>query len=323
MPEPAIERRDINLLGVKIPGIRLLSFSLSICLCISTQPASAKRVLHREKSLYQNIVVTQHRQQRCLAFSGKSGDKRQTCINMKDEKKLVFKYVKMSLVGLLINPDPERMLMIGLGGGTISTLLARLFPDLRMDIVELDPAVLRVARNYFNFKPAPGAQVHIQDGRVFVRRRLLQQQIEAQKYDLIILDAFTGDYIPAHLMTKEFLQDIKALLAPGGVVLANTFSTSALYDHESVTYQAVFGDFLNFKLPGSNNRVIVATAQGLPDNETMARHAKLLAPNLADYAVKIESFPRYLRRGKDWDQSVRPLTDQFAPVNQLQGSTVK
>ena len=303
----------------RVPVIMLSMITL--WLGLGGQTAAAKRLIHQEKSLYQNILVTEHQQQRCLTFSGKGGNKRQTCINTQHEKRIVFPYVKMSLAGLLINPRPKRMLMIGLGGGSIAGLLAALFPGLHIDIVELDPAVLRVARDYFNFKETPRIRVHIQDGRVFVRRYRLQHPPEAPGYDLIILDAFTGDYIPAHLMTQEFLQDIKALVAPQGVVLANTFSTSGLYDHESVTYQTVFGDFFNFKLPGSNNRVIVATTQGLPDAELLARHAQLLAPRLADYGVKITRFPKYLRRSRDWDQSVRPLTDQFAPVNQLQGGT--
>ena len=297
--------------------------TIVLCLCMSEQATAAKRVIHQEKSLYQNILVTEHLQQRCLTFSGKSGNKRQTCINTRHAKRIVFQYVKMSLAGLLLNPNPKRMLMIGLGGGTLSGLLAALFPELHIDIVELDPAVLRVARDYFNFKETSRIRVHIQDGRVFVRRYRLQHQPEAPRYDLIILDAFTGDYIPAHLMTQEFLQDIKALVAPQGVVLANTFSTSGLYDHESVTYQTVFGDFFNFKMPGSNNRVILATTQGLPHAETLAQHAQLLAPRLADYGVKVVRFPKYLGRHRDWDQSVRPLTDQFAPVNQLQGSSTR
>ncbi len=304
------------------PTIKLLTLSLSMWIVLA--PVAAARVLHQEKSLYQNIVVTETRQQRCLAFSGKRVDKRQTCINLKDEKKIVFQYVKMSLAGLLINPEPKRMLMLGLGGGTISGVLKELFPELMMDIVELDPAVLQVARDYFHFREPAGATVHVQDGRVFTRRaRLLLDQEAAPPYDLIILDAFTGDYIPGHLMTREFLLDIKRLLGPGGVVVANTFSTSDLYDHESVTYQAVFGDFLNFKQPGTYNRVILATAQALPDDETLAQNAALLAPRLTDYSVKIMRFPRYLSRAKDWDQSKRVLTDQFAPVNLLRGKSAE
>ena len=64
---------------------------------------------------------------------------------------------------------------------------------------------------------------------------------EQQRYDLIMLDAFDHEYIPEHLLTQEFLQEVKSLLAPGGVLAANTFSSSRLYDHESTTYAAVFG----------------------------------------------------------------------------------
>ena len=60
-------------------------------------------------------------------------------------------------------------------------------------------------------------------------------------HDLIMLDAFNGDYIPEHLMTREYLEETSKLMAENAVVVANTFSISQLYHHESTTYQAVFG----------------------------------------------------------------------------------
>src|ERR1044072_4356923 len=95
------------------------------------------------------------------------------------------------------------------------------------------------------------------DGRVFVKRAIR----EGRRYDLIMLDAFDHEYIPEHLLTREFLQEVNSLLAPGGVLAANTFSSSRLYDHESVTYAAVFGSFYNLK---RDNRVILAMKGGLP-----------------------------------------------------------
>ena len=58
----------------------------------------------------------------------------------------------------------------------------------------------------------------------------------SQHHDLILLDAFTADYIPEHLMTAEYLAETRALLTEDGVIAANTFGISDLYDHESTTY---------------------------------------------------------------------------------------
>ena len=98
------------------------------------------------------------------------------------------------------------------------------------------------------------------------------------RYDLVMLDAFDHEYIPEHLLTREFLQEVKALLAPRGVLAANTFATSRLYDFESATYFSVFGEFYRLK---RGNRVILVRADGLPGAEELARNADVVEARLA------------------------------------------
>ncbi|XOV88820.1 MAG: spermidine synthase [Pseudomonadota bacterium] len=291
----------------------LLGLTLLLTVPLATQVLA--RDIHREKSLYGNILVREQNSRRCLVFAVKRGDRNQTCMDLRDPKRLVFPYVRMTLAGLLVKPSPSRILMIGLGGGSIPVALSELYPEAQIDIVEIDEAVVRVAREYFNFAETDRMKVVVADGRVFVKRALLQQR----QYDFVILDAFTGDYIPEHLMTMEFLQEIKALLPADGVLVANTFSTSALYDHESETYKAVFGEFINFKMPITGNRVVIASLAGLPADATLRQRAGEFAPRLAPYDVEIENFPDYMYRGQDWDHHKRPLTDQYSPANLLRG----
>ncbi|MEJ6591109.1 MAG: fused MFS/spermidine synthase, partial [SAR86 cluster bacterium] len=170
-------------------------------------------------------------------------------------------------------------------------------------------------RQYFNFAESAHLKVKVSDARVFIKRALLQDRT----YDLIILDAFTGDYIPEHLMTQEFLQESRDLLSADGVLVANTFSTSVLYDHESETYQAVFGDYLNFKLPISGNRVIIAGRQGLPSDFVIKSQASRLVESLRPYGIDPRTFPANMSREKDWDRTRRLLTDQYSPANLLRG----
>ena len=288
----------------------------ALLLVIFSGLVQADRIVHREKSLYRNIVVKDTGNRRCLAFSVKRQHRNQTCIDKLDPKRIVFPYVRMSFAGLIANPEPEQVLMIGLGGGTISNVLLELYPDLQIDIVEVDPAVLKVAEEFFSFEETDQSRVHIMDGRVFTRRALQQ----GRRYDLIILDAYTGEYIPEHLMTVEFLQDVNGLLTPGGVVVANTFAVSRLYHHESTTYAKVFGDFFNFKLSGTGNRVIVGSNRELPDEAMLEKVARELAPRLAPYDVDLESYVPRLSREPDWRADARPLTDQFSPANLLRGS---
>jgi spermidine synthase len=294
---------------------RIAHLILSVALiALSLLPAvTTSKTIHSEKSMYRNIVVRENSGLRCLVFTVMRGDRNQTCMDLKDPRLMVFPYTRMVFAGLLANPSPQKILVVGLGGGSIPTTLHELFPSATIDIVEIDSAVVKVAREFFAFSESDRMHVDVQDARVFVKRAMLKESV----YDLIILDAFTGEYIPEHLMTLEFLQEVRSILSPGGVLVANTFSNSDLYHHESVTYRAAFGPFLNFKLPEAGNRVIIATIQPLSAQRTMALRAAAYAESLAPYGIKITDYPAHLSREIDWDSSKRSLTDQFSPANLL------
>jgi spermidine synthase len=137
---------------------------------------------------------------------------------------------------------------------------------------------------------------------------------EGKKYDAILLDAFDHEYIPEHLLTKEFLTEVKSLLAPEGVLVGNTFSSSKLYDHESTTYAAVFGTFFNLK---TGNRVIVARPAGLPTEAQLRERALQYEPALRGFGVDaLGVLPLFTTR-TDWDAKARVLTDQYSPANLL------
>jgi spermidine synthase len=288
-----------------------------LCLLMGVSTTALAEDIHKEKSLYQNIVVKEERDRRCLLFTVKRGDRNQTCVDLKNPKRLVFPYVRMTLGGLLLNPEPDNILIIGLGGGSIPIALNEMYPAAQIDVVEIDEAVVKVAKRFFNFAENDKLKVHVADGRVFTKRAGLR----GKRYDLIILDAFTGDYIPEHLMTKEYLQETHALLDKSGILVANTFSTSDLYDHESVTYSEVFGSFFNFKMPNTGNRVVIASLDPLPSDFVLRSRAKRLSARLQNYGVNVEVFPQYMRRGIDWDTLKRSLTDQYSPANLLRSDS--
>ena len=276
--------------------------------------SNAAETIHEERSVYRDITVVQTGQRRCLIFNVHRGDRNQTCVDVNDRDKLVFSYTRMSFAGLLLKPEPKSILVAGLGGGSIPITLTELFPDAEIDVVEVDQAVVNVAEQFFFFEENPNMKVAVADARVFIKRAGLL----GKKYDYIVLDAFGGDYIPEHLLTLEFLQEVKAIMAEDGVLVANTFSTSRFYDHESVTYQRVFTEFFNFKLPSSGNRIIIAQLKPLPPRGALVTEAQRLAPSLEKYGVPLLEYPARLTTRVDWDMSRRVLTDQYAPANLLQ-----
>lgn len=270
---------------------------------------AAETVLHTERSLYRNITVYESDDERCMRFS-KQITERQTCISLKDPNYLVFNYTKMMLGALYLQPEPDKILIIGLGGGTLPSTLSRILPKAKINTVEIDPAVVRVAQKYFNFRMTSTNNVSEGDGRVFVKRAIKK----GIKYDLIMLDAFDHDYIPEHLLTQEFLREVKKIMTPGGVLTANTWSSSRLYDHESTTYESVFGRFYNLRL---NSRVILVKNNGLPIRSVITKNAEALEARLKPFGVGADFLLPLFSTDRDWHIDARILTDQYSPSNLL------
>jgi spermidine synthase len=278
---------------------------------LGLMPANAQqKLLHQERSLYRNIFVTQDGDERCMLFRYPRPFGRESCKLLHEPDKLIFDYTQMMLSGLYLNPHPKKLLIIGEGGGTIPTVLQQMYPDLQIDQVEIDAAVDRVAKEYFEFKPGPKTKVYIDDGRVFVKRMIPQKP----NYDMVLLDAFDADYIPEHMLTREFLQEVKSIMTPDGVIVANTFSNSALYDYESVTYTAVFGPFFNLKL---GNRIILGKVGGLPPMDQIRKNAMEVEAGLSKFSTGQGFLMPLLSRQVDWNPNARVLTDQYSPSNLL------
>lgn len=281
-----------------------------VVLALGSGLARAESIVHTERSLYRNIVVYDESGMRCMKFSRAVTAGRQSCQFLRNPERLVFRYTQMMMAALYLDPAPRRVLVLGLGGGTLPTALANLPSTTQIDVVEIDPAVTRVAEKYFGFRPGGKVRVIEEDGRVFVKRALRA----GRQYDLVMLDAFDHEYIPEHLLTREFLTEVKGLLGEHGVLAANTFSNSRLYDHESATYRAVFGDFYNLR---GDNRVILTRAGGLPARDVIDRNAAALDARLSEIGLERETLLNLFSTRRDWREDARVLTDQYSPSNLL------
>ena len=289
----------------------LLLISLLLSLLGAVHPARADlRLVHSERSLYREVLVYENGDVRCMCFTRNCRVGRQSCIDTRHPNKMVMRYPQMMMGALFVNPAPQSVLVVGLGGGTLPRALREVLPKVRIDVVEIDPAVVRVANRYFDFTPSDLTRVIESDGRVYVKRA----QRTGQHYDLIMLDAFDHEYIPEHLLTREFLQEVKSLLTPQGVLAANTFSSSRLYEHESVTYEAVFGKFFNLK---RDNRVIVAQLGPLPDAARLREKAEQFADAFDAFGFDAAELLPLFTQERDWDPRARVLTDQYSPANLL------
>ena len=228
-------------------------------------------LIHSERSLYRQVFVYENALFDALpvlyalvrASAGRS------CIDLKQPERLVFEYTQMMLGALLLNPDPHSILIIGLGGGTLPRTLEKLLPNADIDVVEIDPAVVRVAQQYFGFQT--DAHLHVYRTRT-AGRTCGGCFAGSKRYQLIMLDAYEQP-VHSRAHADAGISDARCARCwqPDGIVAANTFSSSRLYQNESVTYRAVFGEFYNLK---SANRVILASNGPLPSIDEATRNAE-------------------------------------------------
>jgi spermidine synthase len=267
-----------------------------------------KKTLYQKDSIYQTLTVFQEGTVLEL-YGGRA------CFSAIDTAKpydLMLEYTGMMIMGTAYVENPQAALMIGLGGGTVANYLRKYYPHLNMTIVELDEVVFACAQKFFNFKADEKMKVVIQDGR----RYLMKDQ---ERYDLIFLDAYYGDYIPFHLLTKEFLALVKDHLRPNGIVVSNTWSAQKLYERESATYADVFGHLDSYLGQRSGNRIIIASKDGEPADEASLRQRMVKTQaNLRFTEVNLpEVFELTYDRNLKWPKETPILTDDYAPVNTL------
>ena len=213
------------------------------------------KVLARENTRYNDIYVIQNGVNRELWFKGDGEYYLQSRMDTLGQNPLALVYSRMIMASLLFCPKPQRMLMVGLGGGAVTNCLGEWFPKLKIDIVEVDGKVIEVSKKYFSLRESSNCRVFEEDGRVFIQNRK-----EQEPYEWIILDAFKSGSIPYHLKTQEFYQEIRAVLAPGGVVGSNLYGKgNTLKPRDTKTFLSVFPHIYCFEDDEKVATVAIAT----------------------------------------------------------------
>lgn len=213
--------------------------------------------------------------------------------------------------------DVESLAVIGLAGGTIPRQYTKVYGPIPIDGIEIDPGVVEAGAQYFdmNAETLPNLTVYVQDGRYMLN------QLD-RRYSVIGVDAYRPPYIPWHLTTVEFFQEIKQHLSPHGVVAINVGRTNTdrrLVDAITQTLLQVFPSVHAMDVPRSFNTILVATVQ--PTN------AGNLADNLNALPAGVDPI---LRETLTWAvASLVPtqpsdivFTDDRAPVETMVDSIV-
>lgn len=273
--------------------------------------SDSETVLYERDSQYHHIRVSEQNGCRYLSFNRRRGS--QSAVNVENPNELQFAYTKASFVApAFLDRDPQKILLVGLGGASIPRVMGKLYPKARIDVVEIDPDVVMVAKKYFFFEPAVAMRVFTQDGRMFLRRN-------KDQYDLIFLDAYNDHAIPFHLTTKEFFEIVKERLAPGGIVVSNIWGpkSDGFYRSEIKTLQQAFTHLYFIDSIATNNYIIVATSY--EKSMTLDELLKRVEPikEQFDFTFSLDTYARTFEDISKETIDAEILLDDFAPVEVL------
>lgn len=260
---------------VKLPLTRRAAalFAGLIALMALALPAVAgEAILYESTSAHGPIIVTDEGDgTRALRFARDGA--RQSVVKPGDPEHLELPYTQVALAGLALSGEPRRILVVGLGGGTLPGFLHRYYPEAVIDAVDINPEVVRVAKEYFGFREDSLMRAHVADGRKFIENA-------RDPYDLIFLDAFGAESVPAHLTTREFLQAVRRATKPGGAVVGNLWFRryNRLFDSMVLTYRQAFEEVFVLHVIGTGNRIVVAVPRRRSlDRAEFARLAREVA----------------------------------------------
>ncbi|MDP8906169.1 MAG: fused MFS/spermidine synthase [Thermoproteota archaeon] len=239
---------------------------------------------------------------------------------------LVVDYTKFFPLGMVLNNDAKKVLFIGGGGFSGPKYFLQSYPNISVDVVEIDPAVVEVAKEYFSLDDTnPNLRIFTQDGREFLANH-------QEKYDLIILDAFSKSYVPFHLMTIEFYNILYNKLNPNGVIISNHIGspnsnqdTSNLYRANLKTMLDVFPIVYVFPTDYSKSvqNIILATiksennGQGSNSPNRLEKEELVQLQENSTLIIDVNYADYLLDSSKVKTDDVPLLTDQYAPVESL------
>lgn len=222
-----------------------------------------------------------------------------------------FGFVDVLAAVRFLRPEAKSCLNIGLGTGAVPSALQR--RGIRVDVVEIDPAVVDFARRYFGF--SPNGEVAVEDARAFLRR-------SERRYDLVVHDTFTGGTTPEHLLSREVLERIRAMLTPGGVLALNFAGYFVGPDAEASfavarTLQAIFPHVRAYRDDPS------AAPESVGNLVFFASQAPLTFASTAGAEFDSERMEQFVKASDTWAvlQQVPPgpvITDARNPLARLQ-----
>ena len=197
------------------------------------------KTLHRTRGLVHDLIVT--REGGIITLW--SADRiRHTVFDSAIPHLPGLEYARNMLAALAFCPQAQSCLVLGLGGGSIPRMMVTARPQIEVEAVEIDPAVVELATRYFEIGALPRFTIHLEDAAAFLRYC-------TSRYGIVILDTYVGEKFPNQCATKEFIKDIRRCLLEDGVLAVNWLNgDSQLRKDLLENLEYIFGQV--WQLPG-------------------------------------------------------------------------
>lgn len=218
-------------------------------------------LIRAETSAFSDIRVRADGSVRGLYFAEPTGvEVRQSMLDVNHPGRLLVPYTRTMFASMLLKHPQDRVLVVGLGGGSMVRFINHHFPRTRVDAVEIDPVIVSLADEVFGVRPGPRTRIFTEDAIVYLRRN-------QSRYDVIYMDAFLkpgadtdARGIPQRLKTVGFLRDLHRQLTADGVVAFNLVEHPGL-KQDLRTIADAFPATYVFRVPQTLNLTVIASLE--------------------------------------------------------------
>jgi spermidine synthase len=285
---------------------RLLAALLLSVTALAGGAFAEQKLIEERSSTYNNIYVYKDGPQMIMTFGHNKRFYTETIYDTTDELSLPVTYTRYSTIGVAYASGLDSLLEIGFGGGRTAWYLHKHIPTLDITAAELDPAVVELAKKHFGVRNEDKFKIEVSDGRNYMVK-------SSDTWNIIMVDAYRGPFVPFHLLTEEFFKLVKSKLKPGGVAVQNIEPSTMMFDAAVATIQRVFANVDLYEAGGN----VVAVAYDGPKQTQAALLARAGALQ-KQYNFRYP-LPDILSQRRMVNRTVpgKVLSDDFAPVESL------
>lgn len=290
--------------GLGNPKTYLLPILVISGLFLSGSVSVPGNTVYEDSTAYQELRVADEDGIRTLYLDGQP----QSSMYLDDRTGYPWDYPRYFHIPYLMRDNIDKVLFIGGGGFSGPKRFAQ--DNVTVHAVELDPGVIKAAKQYFNVSESKNLKIYNQDGRDFL-------QESNHTYDVVYMDAYRKSKVPFHLTTKEFMELAYRKTDENGVIFSNTISTSSGpgSDFSRSQYKTIGEVYPStYYFPTSDTRlaqnieIIGSKNEKLSEEQLKERNRNYTAMNLSDEIERLE----------DPDtEGLTVLTDDYAPVDTL------